>query len=236
MRFVVIIPAYNEEECIGGVVSDLRSRSVSNAELSRVIVVDNGSSDNTSKIARDAGAEVLFEEQRGYGSACLAGLEAVREDEEIVLFVNGDGSDDLRTLSVVLEPIINKEKDLVLASRVLGTPEPGSLTPSQKIGNKVVVFFLNRLFGGRYTDLAPFRAVTREGVAKLSMKDRGYGWTLEMQVKAIKKKLSILEVATDYRVRQGGRSKISGTVKGTVLAGSKMIWMLIKMRISYAKV
>lgn len=222
MNVDVIIPALNEERAVGDVV-----RSLSRAIVREVIVVDNGSTDRTSTVAQQAGARVVTEPKRGYGAACLAGIAALQPDNDIVVFVDADGSDDLSILPALLEPIVHDRADLVIGSRTLGIAEPGAITPQQRVGNAIASAWLRTRFGLPATDLGPFRAIRRNALQELGMVDRNYGWTVEMQIKAARKGFRYAEVAAPYRKRVGV-SKISGTVRGTLGASFKIIGLLAR--------
>ena len=227
MRAVVIIPAINEEESIGKVVAGIRDY-----HLDDIIVVDNGSQDQTATIALSSGAIVLYEPTKGYGSACLKGLSYVfnKPDEvkpEIVVFMDGDFSDDPKDLKLLIEPIKNGEADFVIGSRTLGQRERGSLTIPQIFGNRLATFLIHLFFNHKFTDLGPFRAIKTDKLEQLKMIDKNYGWTIEMQIKAIKNNLTIIEVPVTYRNRIG-KSKISGTIKGSILAGIKIIFSIFR--------
>jgi glycosyltransferase involved in cell wall biosynthesis len=221
----VILPALNEEECIGKVLDELRA-----FPLVEAIVVDNGSTDRTAEFARMHGASVIHEPRRGYGQACLAGIAALRDSTEFVVFMDADGSADPAELPNLLSILRSGEADLVLGSRVLGTREPGALPPHQAWGNKLAVLLLRLFHGVRCTDLGPFRAIRRDALAKLDMRDTNFGWTIEMQIKANRRGLRVVETPVSSRRRRKGRSKISGTLRGTVLAGSKILWSVLKYR------
>ena len=220
-RVDVVIPAYNEEEAIGRVIGDIPPGVVR-----RVVVVDNASTDGTAAAAAAAGAHVVYEERRGYGQACLSGL-AVLEDPEAVVFLDGDYSDYPEEITALLAPIEAGEADLVIGSRVLGQRQRGALTPQQRFGNWLATRLIRLFFGVRFTDLGPFRAVGAGALGRLQMADRDFGWTVEMQVKAARLGLRCVEVPVRYRVRIG-TSKISGTLKGTVLAGHKILWTIFR--------
>ncbi|GIX07023.1 MAG: glycosyl hydrolase [Candidatus Poribacteria bacterium] len=213
----VIIPALNEEASIGKVLA-----AIPEGWVDRVIVVDNGSTDRTAEIARSWGATVVREPQRGYGSACLAGIAALPPEVEIVVFLDADFSDDPSELPRLLEPILRGEADLVIGSRVLGRREPGALAPQARWGNWLATRLIRLRWGVSFTDLGPFRAVRRETLNRLQMQDRTYGWTVEMQAKAAALRVPCREVPVSYR-RRIGKSKITGTVKGTLLAGVKIL-------------
>ena len=226
-RIALIMPALNEEQAIASTLEDLRGRG-----LAQVIVVDNGSSDRTAEVARAHGAQVVTEPQRGYGQACLAGISARDLHAEIVVFMDADGSDHPDDLDRLVWPIARGQADLVLGSRVLGERESGSLRPQQRFGNWLATLLLCLLYGARYTDLGPFRAIRREALAGLGMRDTGFGWTVEMQIKAHQQGLRVLEVPVRYRQRSAGRSKISGSIRGSILAGAKIIWTILRCRFS----
>jgi glycosyltransferase involved in cell wall biosynthesis len=214
----VVIPALNEAESIGLVLATLPR-----PPIRRAVVCDNGSSDRTAEIAEDHGAVVVREPRRGYGSACLRALRALNVDPpDVVLFMDADRSDDPDDTSAVLEPILAGRADLVIGSRVLGTREPGALTPQSRIGNWIATRLIGWLYGVRYTDLGPFRAIRYASLASLHMRDPDFGWTVEMQVKAARAGLRSEEVPVRYR-RRIGRSKISGTLSGATAAGIKIL-------------
>ena len=218
MNVDAVIPALDEEDSLGLVLELLSSSPVR-----RVIVADNGSTDSTAKVAREHGATVVFEPRRGYGAACLKAIEALASDPpDVVLFLDADLSDDPTEAALVLGPILEGRADLVVGSRVLGEREPGALAPHARFGNWLATRLLSALYGVRYTDLGPFRAIRYDGLLALGMKDRDFGWTVEMQVKAARHGLRHAEVPVRYR-RRMGRSKISGTVSGSVLAGAKIL-------------
>jgi glycosyltransferase involved in cell wall biosynthesis len=222
-RFALIIPALNEEAVIGATLEALRG-----APIEQIIVVDNGSADRTAEVARGSGAEVVSEPRRGYGQACLAGIAALRAEITVVCFMDGDGSDDPSDFPRLLDPIARGDADMVLGSRVLGTREAGALTPQQRFGNAFATSLLRLFHGARQTDLGPFRAIRRDALERLHMSDKNYGWTIEMQIKAARQKLRVKEVPVTYRKRRGGKSKISGTIRGTISAGAKIIWTILR--------
>lgn len=214
----VLIPAYNEEESIGRVIQDIPRHLVKD-----IIVIDNNSTDRTSDVARRSGAIVIAQPERGYGNACLKGIEFLRsEPPDIVVFLDGDYSDYPEEMEDLVKPLLNNEADLVIGSRTLGRSESGALALHQKFGNLLATILLHLLYGRKFTDLGPFRAISYSALMQLGMTDRTYGWTVEMQVKAVKKKLRTVEIPVRYRNRIG-RSKISGTLKGSVLAGYKIL-------------
>lgn len=221
----VIIPAFNEEQSIGKVVMDI-PRSI----VDHVIVVNNNSTDNTVKVASEAGAIVLDEPRKGYGWACLKGIEHSKSlNTELVVFLDGDYSDYPEEIPDVIRPILEDNMDMVIGSRVLGEREKGSLTPQQVFGNWLATKLIRIFYGAKFTDLGPFRAIKSDSLEKLKMADKTYGWTIEMQIKAAKQKMNFCEVPVNYKKRIGV-SKVSGTVKGTVLAGIKIIFAVFKYR------
>jgi len=222
-RIALIIPARDEEEAIGATLDGLHA-----AGLAQVVVVDNGSTDRTAEVARQHGAQVVHEPRRGYGQACLAGIAALGADITLVAFMDADGSDDPADLRRLLEPVEQGEAEMVVGSRVLGEREQGALTPQQRIGNALATSLLRLLHGARYTDLGPFRAIRREALARLQMRDTRFGWTIEMQIKAQRQGLRVLEIPVRYRKRRAGRSKISGTLWGTIQAGCKILWIIFR--------
>ncbi len=211
----VIIPALNEQTAIAKVIGDIPDW------VDHIVVVDNGSSDDTAGVARRAGADVVIERRRGYGAACLAGLARVRP-VDVVVFVDGDYSDYPDDMDELVNPIIAGDVDMVIGSRTLGQAEPGALSPQQRYGNWLATRLIRWIWGVNFSDLGPFRAIRWAALAGLEMADRDFGWTVEMQVKAAERGLRVLEVPVRYR-RRVGSSKISGTVKGTLLAGTKIL-------------
>lgn len=221
----VIIPAYNEEQSIGLVLDEIPKSWVRN-----VVVANNNSSDRTGEVAKERGAIVVFQPEPGYGNACLKAMEFIAQQEvkpDIIVFLDGDYSDYPEQLPEVVQPIIDENADMVIGSRALGKSESGSLTPQQVFGNWLATRMLQLFYGVKFTDLGPFRAIRYESLLQLNMVDRNYGWTVEMQIKAAKQKLRSVEVPVDYRVRIG-ESKVSGTIKGTIGAGYKIILTLFK--------
>jgi len=220
-RIVAVIPALDEEEAIGAVVRAIPPF------VAATIVVDNGSRDRTADAARAAGARVVHEPRRGYGQACLAGIAAAGE-ADAVLFLDGDGSDDPAQAAEVLAPILEGRADLVIGSRHLGPRERGAQPWHAILGTRACVGLLNLLTGARATDLGPFRAVSADALRRLGMADRNYGWTVEMQVKAALAGLRVAEVPVAHRARAGGKSKVSGTVRGTIGAGTKIVGTILR--------
>ncbi len=221
----VIIPAFNEEKSIGLVLDEIPKNLVR-----RVVVANNNSTDTTAEVAEKHGATVVFEAKAGYGNACLKAMDFIAKQEEkpdIVVFLDGDHSDFPEQMSEVVQPILDAKADLVIGSRALGKSESGSLTPQQVFGNWLATRLLKIFYGVKFTDLGPFRAIRYKSLLALEMNDPTYGWTVEMQIKAAKLKLKCVEVPVNYRVRIG-QSKVSGTVRGTIGAGYKIILTLIK--------
>ena len=228
-KIKVIIPAYNEEDSIAKVINDIPTI------VDEIIVISNNSTDKTEENAANAGATVLKESKRGYGYACLKGMDYIAStslsDQEkkttIVVFLDGDYSDYPEQLTQLVAPIINDKIDFVIGSRVKKYREPGSMTPQQIFGNWLATFLMSVFFGAKYTDLGPFRAIKYRKLVQLEMEDKTYGWTVEMQLKAIKKKYSYTEIPMKYRNRIGV-SKVSGTLKGTIFAGMKILGWIFK--------
>ena len=220
-RISVIIPVFNEQEGIALVLADMPRHLVS-----EVVVVDNGSSDGSADLAERAGARVVLERRRGYGWACLAGIAAAARPD-IFVFLDGDYSDHPDEMPLLLNPILRGEADLVIGSRTLGKREPGALLPQARFGNWLATRLIRLLFGARFTDLGPFRAVTREALERICMRDRTFGWTVEMQVKAARSGLRTTEVPVSYR-RRKGVSKVSGTLSGSIKAGYKILHTIFR--------
>ncbi len=222
---MVIIPAFNEENSVGKVVEEIPKEWVQ-----KIIVVNNNSTDNTSINAKNAGAIVLDEPKKGYGRACLKGMNYIKTNNlnpDIIVFLDADYSDYPAELPLLIQPIIDKDMDLVIGSRELGKREKGSMTIPQVFGNRLATFLLKLIYGVRFTDLGPFRAIKYNALLAIDMQDKTFGWTVEMQVKAAKMKMKTTEVAVNYKKRIG-HSKVSGTVKGTILAGYKIITTIFK--------
>lgn len=221
----VVIPAFNEEASIGKVVDDIPKDWVT-----EIIVVSNNSSDQTEINAKKAGATVLVENRKGYGWACLKGINhAIKGKAEIIVFLDGDYSDYPQQLPEVVSPILNDGMDLVIGSRALGEREPKSMTIPQVFGNWLATRLMRIFYGIKFTDLGPFRAIKTNALEKLKMQDKTYGWTIEMQIKAAQHKLKCTEVSVNYKNRIG-TSKVSGTVKGTIMAGYKIIFAIFKYK------
>ena len=216
------MPAFNEEDSIGLVLGDLPQES-----LAQIIVVNNGSTDDTVARAQAAGATVVDENRRGYGSACLRGIAELNADTDIVVFLDADYSDHPEELPDVIAPIVAGEIDMVIGTRMNPGCEAGALLPQAALGNRLAVFLIRLFFGHKYTDLGPFRAITKEGLDRLGMVDTNFGWTVEMQIKAIRHGLRITEVPVRYRKRVG-QSKITGTVSGTIRAGYKILYTIFR--------
>jgi glycosyltransferase involved in cell wall biosynthesis len=223
----VLIPAHNEERSIGLVLSKIPAGLVQ-----EIVVVDNASTDNTAAAARAAGATLVAEPRPGYGQACLTGLayyaaQPAGRTPDIIVFLDGDHSDFPEEMPALLGPILSGEAELVIGSRALGQRERGALLPQQRFGNWLASRLLRLRYGGTHTDLGPFRAIRAEALASLGMADTNYGWTVEMQVKAARLGLRVAEVPVRYR-RRIGVSKVSGTVRGTLGAGYKILWTIFK--------
>lgn len=224
-KTVVIIPALNEEVSIGRVIADIPRDLVT-----EVVVVDNGSSDSTAKVASGCGATVIDEERRGYGQACLAGINHIKNSSyppDIIVFLDGDYSDYPGEMKNLVSPITNGGYDLVIGSRTIGERQKGALLPQAIAGNYVATSLIRLLYGVSFTDLGPFRAIKYDKLLSLDMGDRTFGWTVEMQIKAAKKGLRCTEVPVSYRKRIG-TSKITGTIAGSFMAGVKIIWMIFR--------
>lgn len=221
----VIIPAFNEEKSVGKVINDIPNNLVK-----EVIIIDNGSTDATYEMIKQAGATALKEERKGYGSACLKGIDYINQLEDstdIVVFMDADYSDYPEEMPELIKPIIENDYDIVIGSRALGNKEKGSMTPQQIFGNWLATRILKLFYNVNFTDLGPFRAIKLSKLNALGMKDTNYGWTVEMQIRAAKNKLRSTEVPVNYKMRIGV-SKVSGTVKGTIMAGYKIIWTLLR--------
>lgn len=222
----VIIPAYNEEESIAKVVNDIPKTLVRD-----IVVCNNASKDNTKAEAEQAGATVVDQPQPGYGSACLKGMEFIASKEvlpDIIVFVDGDYSDHPEELPDLVKPILEQGIDMVIGSRVMGDLEKGAMMPQQIFGNWLATNLIKLFYSYQFTDLGPFRAIRYDKLMEINMVDPDFGWTVEMQVKAAKLKMNCVEIPVKYRKRIGV-SKVSGTLKGTVLAGHKILWTIFKL-------
>ncbi|MBL7978252.1 MAG: glycosyltransferase family 2 protein [Bacteroidetes Order II. Incertae sedis bacterium] len=226
-RILVIIPAFNEAESISQVIGDIPDGLVD-----EVVVVNNASTDETEKNARAAGATVLTETRRGYGYACLAGLAyAAKQKPDIIVFLDGDYSDFPNEMDQLVAPILADKADLVIGSRTLGKREKGAMLPQALFGNWLACSLMRLLWKGEFTDLGPFRAIRYPALLTLQMQDKTYGWTIEMQIKALQQKFRCAEIPTSYRKRIGV-SKITGTVSGTIKASYKILWMIFRYAIA----
>jgi len=221
----VVIPALNEEQPIAAVVHDCLTTGLAG----EIIVVDNGSTDRTAERARAAGARVVSEPKPGYGRACAAGVGALSPDCDVVVFLDGDGSDCPEFMPQLVEPIQRGKQDFVIGSRTRGQRERGSMNFQQVFAGRVAGALLRLLYGVRYSDMCPFRAIRRDALEKLGMKEQTYGWNLEMQMRAARARLRILEVPVNHRCRTGGESKVSGTLRGTFVAGARIIATLFRV-------
>ena len=220
----VIIPAFNEADSIAHVINDIPN------SVSEIIVVNNNSTDDTFKNAKATGATVLTENKMGYGNACLLGLDYIAKKSkqpDIIVFIDGDYSDYPEELTKIVAPILENRADFVVGARKKSLREEGSMTPQQVFGNWLATFLMRLFFGAKFTDLGPFRAIKYEKLKELKMQDKTYGWTVEMQLKILKKKMAYIEVPVRYKKRIGV-SKVSGTVKGTIFAGIKILGWIFK--------
>jgi glycosyltransferase involved in cell wall biosynthesis len=224
----VIIPALNEEEPITGVVRECLATNIPR----EIVVVDNGSTDRTAKRAREAGAKMVSEPRRGYGRACLAGIRALAPESDVVVFLDGDGSDCPEFMNQLVDPLAAGPYDFVIGSRTRGQREPGSMNFQQIFAGRLAGWLMSILYGVRYTDMCPFRAIRRDALEKLSMKEETYGWNLEMQMKAARLGLRILEIPVNHRRRTGGVSKVSGTLRGTFVAGARIIMTFARIALA----
>ncbi|MFT4660144.1 MAG: glycosyltransferase involved in cell wall biosynthesis [Patiriisocius sp.] len=220
----VLIPAFNEEKSIGHVIKDIPTF------VREIVVVNNRSTDKTAEVAGSAGAHVILQEQMGYGSACLKGIEYIANKSnppDILVFIDGDYSDYPEQISDIIKPIVENDIDFVIGSRAIGEKESGAMMPQQIFGNWLATSLMHVFYKAKFTDLGPFRAIKFDKLMALGMQDKNYGWTIEMQIKAVKNNFTFVEVPVDYRVRIG-TSKVSGTVKGTVMAGYKILTSIFK--------
>jgi glycosyltransferase involved in cell wall biosynthesis len=223
----VIIPALNEEEPIAGVVRECLATGLPD----EIIVVDNGSTDRTAVRAQEAGARVVTA-PRGYGRACAAGVGALSPECDIVVFLDGDGSDVPAFMNQLVDPISNGTHDFVIGSRTRGQREPGSMNLQQIFAGRLAGLILRLLYGVRYTDMSPLRAIRRDALQRLDMREQTYGWNLEMQMKAARDGLRVLEIPVNHRRRAGGESKVSGTFRGTFAAGARILATLVRVAVS----
>ena len=222
-RIIVIIPAFNEARAIGDVIRDIPADLVK-----EVVVVNNASTDETEENARRAGATVLREERKGYGWACLKGIAYARARRpDVIVFLDGDYSDHPEEMPLLLDPILTGAADFVLGSRIRGSHEPGAMLPQALIGNRIACFLMRVFWGARYTDLGPFRAVRFEALEKMGMEDKTFGWTIEMQIRAVRAGVAYAEVPVSYR-RRVGISKVTGTLSGTARASVKILWTIAR--------
>ncbi len=220
----VIIPAFNEEKAIANVIIEIPSL------VDEIIVVSNNSTDKTEEVAKNAGATVLSENKKGYGYACLKGMDYISKLDikpDIIVFIDGDYSDYPEELTKLIEPILNQNIDFVIGSRVSNLRESGSMTPQQVFGNWLATFLMKVIFKAKFSDLGPFRAIKYNKLLQLQMEDKTYGWTVEMQLKVLKQRMTYIEIPVRYKNRIGV-SKVSGTVKGTIMAGIKIIGWIVK--------
>jgi glycosyltransferase involved in cell wall biosynthesis len=220
----VVIPCLNEAEAIPAVVREVLAQGAD-----EVIVVDNGSTDATAARACEAGARVVSEPRRGYGRACAAGVAAVRADADVVCFLDGDGSDVPSYLAAVAGPVAHNEADFVMGSRLAGRREPGSMTPPQVVAGHLAGFLMRIVYGVRFTDMSPFRAMRLAGLRELGMSEQTYGWNLEMQMRAAARGLRIREVPVDHRCRRGGVSKVSGNARAGLVAAWKIATTFVRL-------
>ena len=228
-KTVVIIPALNEERSIGRVIGDIPQDLVT-----EIVVVNNGSTDSTARVASSSGATVIDEERRGYGQACLAGIDYIKNSSylpDIIVFLDADYSDYPQEIKELIFPITEGEYDLVIGSRTIGERQKGALLPQALVGNYVATRLIKLFYRVDFTDLGPFRAIRYDKLLSLDMRDKTFGWTVEMQVKAAKNGLRCTEIPVSYRKRIG-TSKITGTVAGSVMAGVKIIWMIFRQLFS----
>jgi glycosyltransferase involved in cell wall biosynthesis len=229
-RVAAIIPTLNEAETIAGTIA-LLPRTV----VAEVIVADSSSRDGTAAVARAAGARVVCLTQRGYGRACAAGVTAAGEGCDILLFLDGDGADRADLADRLVAPIHAGTHDFVIGSRVRGEREPGSMNWHQVLAGRLAGWLMSQLYGVRYSDMCAFRAISREALARLDMREPGYGWNIEMQMKAARAGLRILELPVPYRRRAGGTSKVAGTLGGSVRAGWRIVLTIARLALADSK-
>jgi glycosyltransferase involved in cell wall biosynthesis len=220
----LIIPALNEAPVIGRTLA-----AIPPGRFDLIIVADNGSSDGTPDLARQAGAHITVQPERGYGATCLKALAALPESIEIVVFMQADLSEDPAQAAELVRPLQEGRADLIIGSRVLGRCEAGALLPHQRFGNWLATTLMRILYGHSYTDLGPFRAITRNALERIGMQDRNYGWTIEMQVRALEEGLRVLEVPVSYKVRAAGQNKVSGNLKASIKAGIIILSTIVKL-------
>lgn len=219
-KIVVIIPAFNEEQSLPKVINEIPDF------VDEIVVADNGSNDNTVAVAKKSGATVVTEIERGYGAACLKAVDYIKNKSyDIIVFLDGDYSDHPEEMNLVVEPIIKNDFDLVIGSRMLGKREKGAMLPQAIFGNWLATFLIKLFWKYHFTDLGPFRAIKYSSLLKLNMQDRNFGWTVEMQIKAAKQKMKTTEVPVSYRKRIG-KSKVTGTLKGTIKASVKILYLI----------
>lgn len=219
-KIVVIIPAFNEEQSLPKVINEIPDF------VDEIVVADNGSNDNTVAVAKKSGATVVTEIERGYGAACLKAVDYIKNKSyDIIVFLDGDYSDHPQEMNLVVEPIIKNDFDLVIGSRMLGKREKGAMLPQAIFGNWLATFLIKLFWKYHFTDLGPFRAIKYSSLLKLNMRDRNFGWTVEMQIKAAKQKMKTTEVPVSYRKRIG-KSKVTGTLKGTIKASVKILYLI----------
>jgi glycosyltransferase involved in cell wall biosynthesis len=226
-RAALIVPALDEEGIIGPTLD-----SIPRGLFRLVIVADNGSQDSTASIARKHGAVVVSEPERGYGAACLRAIDALPVDIDVVVFMQADGSEDPREAAQLVAPILEGRADLVIGSRLLGRAEKGALLAHQRFGNWLATTLIRWRYGFCYTDLGPFRAISTSALRRLGLRDRNYGWTVEMQVRALQAGLRVIETPVSYKVRQAGTNKVSGSAKASVEAGVKILWTVARLALS----
>ncbi len=227
LRPALIIPALNEEPVIGATLA-----AIPPSLFDLVVVADNGSTDRTAEVARAAGAMVVREPERGYGAACLRAIAALPAGIDTIAFMQADGSEDPAEALALLQPIDAGHADLVIGSRVLGVAEPGALEPHQRFGNWLATTLIRVFYGHRYSDLGPFRAIRRDALDRLGMRDRNYGWTVEMQVRALQHGLRVVEVPVSYGLRRAGQGKVSANLKASVRAGVKILTTVFRLAVT----
>ena len=228
MAFIsVVIPALNEQEVIARTIA-----AIPRDLVSEIIVVDNGSTDRTAEEARRAGARVVSEPARGYGRACRRGVDSVSKDCDIIVQMDADLSDDPGEMPLLVGPVIEQGYDLVLGSRIMGRREEKSMTAAQLFGSHLASFMLRLFYGVRYTDMGPFRAITKSALDRLELREQTYGWSIEMQTKAAARGLRIKEVPVSWRNRAAGESKVAGTITGSVRAGFRIVWTILRVGVA----